>query len=619
MANYTSKYTGAQIDLSVASGSSTTGNISGSAAGTGTFGNLKSMKSSSFGTTAFSTKLVTVKGDISASGDLYLAGNDIYAGGGAGTKRLTLGASNKFVGTISASSDISSSGKLVSADEILLKDGITSGDTLIRGYASSDDGILDIYQNNSVVSRIHGNGHSYFNQSSSFGTSADSKKTLTVRGDISASGDYFSATTVNFNQSISSSKDLYLAGSDIFAGTAGTKRLTLGTKNEVFGHISASAGSGITGSRIASTDEIWLKDGALGGDTLARAYALNDDGIIDVYTNNIVSARLSGVDGSVSASGNLYGLKGVIGTTTAATSMELTVQGDISASGDLFVEDLSEVRWTGTGRGVITGSAISLYSSTGDFTFFTGSGNNTAFKIDNSENGNVGIGTGTPKKKLTVAGDISASGDIYAGDDLYLGNQRHQLNSHGGGGLTITSGSTNVLNIPMSTSPQVSIGTTTVSGKALTVSGDISSSGNFYTDGTFAKYRREVIGTKADGHNLNVSSSGAVILQSTNAATINLPAMGAALKGVQYTFVHNGTATHTWNLSPNASDKIMGSCIDSNAIATVVEGASNGAGADNKDLQLDAGSGVGDRVTIVGDGSAGWYITECMGSFVFES
>ena len=95
--------------------------------------------------------------------------------------------------------------------------------------------------------------------------------------------------------------------------------------------------------------------------------------------------------------------------------------------------------------------------------------------------------------------------------------------------------------------------------------------------------------------------------------------MGAALKGVQYTFVNAGSATDTWNLSPNSNDKIMGSCIDSNAIGTVVEAASNGAGADNKDLQLDDGSGVGDRVTLVGDGADGWYIVECMGSFVFES
>ena len=127
------------------------------------------------------------------------------------------------------------------------------------------------------------------------------------------------------------------------------------------------------------------------------------------------------------------------------------------------------------------------------------------------------------------------------------------------------------------------------------------------------------MGTLPNGHTLNVSSSGAVILQSTDGATLNLPAMGAALKGVQYTFVNAGSATDTWNLSPNSNDKIMGSCIDSNAIGTVVEAASNGAGADNKDLQLDDGSGVGDRVTLVGDGADGWYIVECMGSFVFES
>ena len=40
MGDYISKYTGAQIDLSVASGSSTSGNISSSLAGTGSFGNL---------------------------------------------------------------------------------------------------------------------------------------------------------------------------------------------------------------------------------------------------------------------------------------------------------------------------------------------------------------------------------------------------------------------------------------------------------------------------------------------------------------------------------------------------------------------------------------------------
>ena len=63
----------------------------------------------------------------------------------------------------------------------------------------------------------------------------------------------------------------------------------------------------------------------------------------------------------------------------------------------------------------------------------------------------------------------------------------------------------------------------------------------------------------------------------------------------------------------------MGACSDSNAMGTVVEAGTAGAGVDDKDLQLDANSEVGNRVTLVGDGSAGWYILDCLGSWVFES
>ena len=120
----------------------------------------------------------------------------------------------------------------------------------------------------------------------------------------------------------------------------------------------------------------------------------------------------------------------------------------------------------------------------------------------------------------------------------------------------------------------------------------------------------------ADGATLTVAESGMIFIESTNGATVTLP---PTQKGLMYTFVWGGTATHTFNISPNASDKIQGSIIDSNAIATIVEGASNGAGADNKDLQLDSGSGVGDRVTLLGNGTNGWIIVEGIGSWVFES
>jgi hypothetical protein len=64
----------------------------------------------------------------------------------------------------------------------------------------------------------------------------------------------------------------------------------------------------------------------------------------------------------------------------------------------------------------------------------------------------------------------------------------------------------------------------------------------------------------------------------------------------------------------------MGSIVDiDNSASRIVTASNNGGGTDNKDLKLDAGSKVGDRVTIVGDGVNGWYIEEAVGSWAFES
>ena len=90
MADYISKYSGTQIDLAVASGSTTTNKI-------------------------------IVTGDISASAgnlsgvDLYLSGDDIY---NDNTKRLTLGATNEFVGNLSGSATSTGSFGLIQTNTI---------------------------------------------------------------------------------------------------------------------------------------------------------------------------------------------------------------------------------------------------------------------------------------------------------------------------------------------------------------------------------------------------------------------------------------------------------------------------------------------------------------------
>ena len=126
-----------------------------------------------------------------------------------------------------------------------------------------------------------------------------------------------------------------------------------------------------------------------------------------------------------------------------------------------------------------------------------------------------------------------------------------------------------------------------------------------------------IISTKADGSTMTASESGGLVLQNTNGATINLPALSGGT-GIEYTFVWNGVPGQTFNIAPQSGDRISGHIIDV-ANGHVVTAANNGNGVDGKQLQLDSGSISGDRVSLISGDSFAWYITSGLGSWVFES
>ena len=96
---------------------------------------------------------------------------------------------------------------------------------------------------------------------------------------------------------------------------------------------------------------------------------------------------------------------------------------------------------------------------------------------------------------------------------------------------------------------------------------------------------------------LSYGDSGKVFLVGTDALTITLPATKA---GVRYTFINSGADDAVLiTVSPNASDAIMGTIA-----AVVMDGSDDGDLTNTK-----SGANKGDWATIVGDGSAGWYIT----------
>jgi len=147
-----------------------------------------------------------------------------------------------------------------------------------------------------------------------------------------------------------------------------------------------------------------------------------------------------------------------VGTTTAAPNMELTVEGDISASGDFYIKQGNlDIRGL-DGKKILSSSGQpdeqTLKVWLGDI---EGEGNETYVKVDDSigilMSGNVGINNINPTHPFVVTGNISASGDLFIKDSAYLA----------------TDGGTE----------KVGIGTLTPT-KALTVEGDISSSGGFF-------------------------------------------------------------------------------------------------------------------------------------------
>ena len=89
----------------------------------------------------------------------------VESDGNANMFRVDAGLNRVTVGSASTAGTFNVTGNSYHSDDIYLRDGaVNSGDILIRLFDSSDDGIIDVYNNNSVNHRIHGNGTTVFNE-----------------------------------------------------------------------------------------------------------------------------------------------------------------------------------------------------------------------------------------------------------------------------------------------------------------------------------------------------------------------------------------------------------------------------------------------------------------------
>ena len=99
--------------------------------------------------------------------------------------------------------------------------------------------------------------------------------------------------------------------------------------------------------------------------------------------------------------------------------------------------------------------------------------------------------------------------------------------------------------------------------------------------------------------------------------TITLPATGTAGAGCEYRIIYTGADTAALvDISPAAADGIHGQCQD------VTTGADDTAqtvvlsGSDDADIGLTkATSSTGDAITLVADGTVGWFASACQGQW----
>lgn len=120
-----------------------------------------------------------------------------------------------------------------------------------------------------------------------------------------------------------------------------------------------------------------------------------------------------------------------------------------------------------------------------------------------------------------------------------------------------------------------------------------------------------VVETLSDDKTLDANDNEKVFFVDTDAKTITLP---ATAEGLRYTIINIGADGAVGiTVSPNASDAIMGTVINGGVITQLSE-------TDDKDLvNTKATANNGDKLVLVGDGDAGWYVEESIGIWTEES
>ena len=128
---------------------------------------------------------ITSSGNLDVDGNISASSTSTLTMGG---NIITKGTGAVISGSIIKATAISASGMIHSQDEYRLIDASPNGDTLIRQYASGDDGVIDVYQTNFIRTRISADvsGSSFIHRSLGVGNFTNNRLPYTGSGVLSS-------------------------------------------------------------------------------------------------------------------------------------------------------------------------------------------------------------------------------------------------------------------------------------------------------------------------------------------------------------------------------------------------------------------------------------------------
>ena len=417
----------------------TTGNISGSITSTGSFAKLNI-----FDTTAGHNPRLRVgradgqhievsvvdndntihaEQDVDSNGDHNFILNRTFDGTGANNFKIQKGGTDQLVigvsGSITASGDISSSGT-ITAEQLTTIDDLTVGDDInmsdggkigdMAGAGNGDDILFDNTNRRIDINIDAGRILSVGNGIVGINTTPITGIELAVSGDISASN-FISKNDITASGNISSSGTII---SNVFNAIQGGNASAQGlrfdntTHTGLFGHGNFAS--------LMAAESVTIHIDSNNNGTAEYFNVVKDQKLVAQTTNELFRVQ---EDGNVG-----------IGTTSPQQA--LTVEGDISASGDIDISG-----------SVITPAGISGSGTISGF---------TSASIASGSFDGISIGNASPPpgQELVVEGNISSSGTIIAehlettddltvADDINLGDLSLVL--FGGAGRGKISGS----------------------------------------------------------------------------------------------------------------------------------------------------------------------------------